>query len=274
IPANIHFEEINPYINLKETPFYIVNKLTPWDAPKNEEGMTLPRRAGISSFGFGGANAHIVLEEYIPAVRPSAVETQDPQLIVLSAKNADRLEAYIQSMLAFLEKAQIDLRDFAYTLQVGRDEMPERLALVVSTKEELQQKLGQILKHEDQPQGVYRNNLKNAKAKSDTTGIQTLVVDSADQKELLKAAELWVSGVKVDWRSLHKACLPGRLAIPTYPFARERYWISKPDTKNTEKSSLENAGIPATLHPLVHRNVSTLKEQKFASRFSREESFF
>src|SRR5215475_1032797 len=73
IPANIHFEEINPYINLKGTPFYIVDKLTPWEASTGEDGTPIPRRAGVSSFGFGGANAHVVLEEYIPPRRQSPV---------------------------------------------------------------------------------------------------------------------------------------------------------------------------------------------------------
>src|SRR5262249_3852955 len=45
IPANIHFEEINPYINLKGTPFYIVDKLTPWEAATDENGAPVPRRA-------------------------------------------------------------------------------------------------------------------------------------------------------------------------------------------------------------------------------------
>ena len=64
IPANLHLEEVNPYINLKGTPFFIADKLTPWAAPKDANGATVGRRAGVSSFGFGGANAHVVLEEY------------------------------------------------------------------------------------------------------------------------------------------------------------------------------------------------------------------
>jgi acyl transferase domain-containing protein len=93
IPANIHFEEVNPYIKLDGTPFFIADKLTPWEAPV-VNGASGPRRAGLSSFGFGGANAHIVLEEYIPAQRAVPANADEPQLIVLSAKNDDRLKAY------------------------------------------------------------------------------------------------------------------------------------------------------------------------------------
>src|SRR5262249_42272488 len=61
---SLHCEQINPYIELKGSPFYIVQENRDWEAPQDDEGNALPRRAGVSSFGFGGANAHIVLEEY------------------------------------------------------------------------------------------------------------------------------------------------------------------------------------------------------------------
>src|SRR6267142_2624025 len=168
IPANIHLEEINPYINLKGTPFYIADKLTPWEAPMGEDGAPVPRRAGVSAFGFGGANAHVVLEEYIAPERQSPARSQETQLIVLSAKNEDRLKAYVQSMRAYLEKEIVEFVDFAYTLQVERDEMPERLALVASSTEDLKQKLGEILEGGERPEGIYRNHIGKTDAKSQT----------------------------------------------------------------------------------------------------------
>src|SRR5262249_41561687 len=185
IPANIHLEEVNPYINLKGTPFYIADKLTPWKPPMGEDGSPRPRVAGVSSFGFGGANAHIVLEEYVPARRESAA--REPQLIVLSAKNEDRLRAYAQSMRAYLEKHEVELADFAYTLQVGRDEMPERLALVASSVENLKQKFEEILGGAGRPEGVWRNNVKNRGAKipaADGARGESLTREFIERKEL------------------------------------------------------------------------------------------
>ncbi|HET8887713.1 MAG TPA: SDR family NAD(P)-dependent oxidoreductase, partial [Candidatus Angelobacter sp.] len=275
IPANINFEEINPYINLKGTPFYIADKLTPWEAMTGADGLPIPRRAGVSSFGFGGANAHIVLEEYVPPKRQPSVRPQGPQLIVLSAKNEDRLRAYVQSMQAYLEKESVELGDFAYTLQVGRDEMIERLALVAASTEDLKEKFAVILNGE-MPKDCYRNNIRNKAAQSpalDSSGGEGLVHEFIEKKEFSRVAELWVSGAKIDWNLLHKAHAPKRISAPTYPFARERYWIAGAEGKTFQPRQDRGPAEIAKLHPLVHRNVSTLTTQKFSSRFSGTEFF-
>lgn len=279
IPANIHFEEINPYINLNGTPFYIADKLTPWEVPRGEHGAPVPRRAGVSSFGFGGANAHIVLEEYLPPKRQPLPEAHGLQLIVLSAKNEDRLKAYVQSMQAYLEKAEVEPIDVAYTLQVGRDEMPERLALVVSSIQDLRQKFDQILKGE-RPEDSYWNTVKSKEAKSQSpAGELEIIRNLVEEKKLSRLAELWVSGTKIDWRLLYKSGVPRRIPVPTYPFAKERYWIPEAEKAvQAERTDIlepkhDSRMTVAFLHPLVHRNVSTLEEQKFASRFSGEEFY-
>lgn len=227
IPASIHFEEINSFIDLKETPFYIVDKLRRWKAVTGENGSTVPRRAGVSCFGFGGANAHVVLEEYIPPARQAPAGAQAPQLIVLSAKNEDRLKAYTQSIHTYLESEEVELIDLAYTLQIGRDEMPERLALIVSNTEDLKQKLEEILKGE-RPKDSYRNNVTNKNAKSPIAagaGEEDFLQVLIEKKELSKLAELWVFGTKIEWRLFYNSDVPNRISIPTYPFARERYWF-------------------------------------------------
>ena len=279
IPANIHLQEVNPYINLKGTPLYIADKLTPWEAAVREDGRLLPRRAGVSSFGFGGANAHVVLEEYVPPPRRSPAGAGEPQLIVLSAKNADRLRAYVQSLSAYLEKTEVELIDLAYTLQVGRDEMPQRLALVVSSAEDLRHKLRKMLESGDTPEGGYRDSVRKKPADAqaaDGAAGEALVQALLEQRELSRLAELWVSGARIDWRSLYKDGAPRRISAPTYPFARERHWIPDEGAKTTAREEPREpvaTAAAARLHPLVHRNVSTLKEQKFASRFTGAEFF-
>lgn len=241
IPATIHFEEINPYVNLEGSPFYIVDKLTPWDAGTDENGSPVPRRVGVSSFGFGGANAHVVLEEYILRKRQSLPQEPGPQIIVLSAKNSDRLRAYLQSMQAFLQKDKPELIDLAYTLQVGRDEMQERLAFVVATMEELKQKLDSIIKGDDRPEDSYCHNVGTPESK--LTAIESAERDNlaqtlVERKDLTELAKLWVSGAKVNWHLLHKSDSPKRIAAPTYPFAKQRCWI--PEAKQRACEALKD----------------------------------
>ena len=259
IPANVHFEQLNPYINLKASPFFIADKTTPWAAPMGTDGGPLPRRAGVSSFGFGGANAHVVLEEYVRPLDPVARTRKAPCLVILSARNEDRLKAYAQRMLTHLETREINLVDFAYTLQVGRDEMSERLAFVASSVEELRQKFRDFLQGDPGDAGgpLYRARARNKKGESRP------VAASAALPEL---AKLWVSGVSVDWRALHEGAVSKRISLPTYPFARERYWVAAAAPRATQVTAVG-------LHPLIHRNTSTLREQRFSSRFSGEEFY-
>ncbi|MEO7324485.1 MAG: SDR family NAD(P)-dependent oxidoreductase [Dokdonella sp.] len=226
IPANVHFEEINPYINLAGTPFYIADKTCDWQSPRSEDGSILPRRAGVSSFGFGGANAHIVLEEHLPSaevLHNAAGNVGGPQLIVLSAKTGDRLQAYAQAMLERAEADEVDLVNFAYTLQVGRDEMPERLALVAATADELRSKLRGFL----DGHAVAGLSRGSSRARKDAAPIVSgeTVQALIDAEDFTALAAAWVTGAEIDWRRLPRARKPRRMAVPTYPFARERCWI-------------------------------------------------
>lgn len=102
IPKSLHLSELNPYISLKDSPFYLVSETRPWQRLKRDDGTEIPRMAGVSSFGFGGVNAHVIIEEY----RRAPVSVSDhltPQLFVLSAKNEERLRVYAKQMLHYLK---------------------------------------------------------------------------------------------------------------------------------------------------------------------------
>lgn len=231
LPAMLHFDTLNPYIDLDGSPFYIVGRTMPWDPPRGEDGAPLPRRAGVSAFGWGGANAHVVLEEYIAADPPAPAATE--QIVVLSARNNDRLRAYAGALTAHLRANDADLGDLAYTLQVGRDEMEERLALVASSRDQLLARLEAYLADEPEIAGAWHARIETRHAPQDDTAV--LATDPGMPLDTLALA--WVSGQRIDWSGLHP--LPRRrLSVPTYPFARERYWVGDAALPDAETGSV------------------------------------
>jgi acyl transferase domain-containing protein len=114
IPASLHFQTPNPVIDFSTSPFYVNTALRGWPA------TNAPRRAGVSSFGVGGTNAHVILEQAAPQSAP-ADPSRPWQLVVLSARTNDALEALTAKMAAYLDlHPERELADIAYTLQVGR----------------------------------------------------------------------------------------------------------------------------------------------------------
>jgi amino acid adenylation domain-containing protein/FkbH-like protein len=136
IPPSLHFKSANPKINFAESPFFVNTELRDWKS----EG---PRRAGISSFGIGGTNAHMVLEE-APEIESSR-ETRPAQLLLLSAKTTSALDQATSNLVAHFEKTSVQLSDAAFTLQTGRHHFAQRRMLVCRSAEDA----GSALKSRD-----------------------------------------------------------------------------------------------------------------------------
>ncbi|HEY0601268.1 MAG TPA: beta-ketoacyl synthase N-terminal-like domain-containing protein [Herpetosiphonaceae bacterium] len=120
IPASLHFTRANPDLHLDQTPFYVNSALSEWPASET------PRRAGVSAFGVGGTNIHIILEE----APPLAAETQSDRpwhVLPISAKTPTALDQATTQLADFLEaQPELPLADAAYTLQIGRGEFDYR----------------------------------------------------------------------------------------------------------------------------------------------------
>lgn len=124
LPPSLHFERPNPEIRFEEGPFEVSTRLEPWLAAPGA-----PRRAGINSFGIGGTNAHVILEE-APRQKPSGA-ARDLALLVLSARTARGLDTAAEQLAAHLEQhPDLPLADVSYTLRVGRREHEHRRVVV------------------------------------------------------------------------------------------------------------------------------------------------
>ena len=129
LPPSLNFDAPNPEINFENSPFYVNTKLTEWKSNGK------PRRAAVSSFGFGGTNAHVILEE-APIGEMGRWGDEEMgrkyNLLVISAKTSSALETATTNLVNHLKQhPEINLADTAYTLQVGRRVFNHRRMVIV-----------------------------------------------------------------------------------------------------------------------------------------------
>jgi acyl transferase domain-containing protein/aryl carrier-like protein len=271
---SIHCDEINPYIRLEDSPFFIVRENRPWTRLQDGNGGEWPLRAGVSSFGFGGVNSHVVVEEYAGRTAESRAATS-PVLVVLSAKTPERLKeqaAQLRQWIARHELSDGELAGVAYTLQVGREAMDHRVALTVRSMQELNAKLGDFVDGKSGVEGLHRGEVKNnnetlALFRGDEE-LREAVGKWIERGKWAKLLDLWVKGLEIEWEQLYGAGRPRRVSLPTYPFANVRCWVDTTASRNVAATA-----SAAVLHPLLHRNTSDFGAQRYSSTFTGEEFF-
>ncbi|MGW1190766.1 SDR family NAD(P)-dependent oxidoreductase [Streptomyces sp. NPDC002559] len=219
---SLHAEELNPNLALEQTPFFVQRDLAHWPGDR-------PRLASVSSFGAGGSNAHVILEEHVS--EPVADRATAEHLVVLSARTPDQLRAQAARLAEHLDGAgaRERLADIAFTLQIGREDREERLAVVATSVSGLRAALRAHLDGETDTPGVHRGTVgKPRSAVADLAADEELghllVARLARQGKLAELAELWTQGVAPDWYALHGPDTPRRISLPSYPFAHDRYW--------------------------------------------------
>ena len=142
LPPTINIETPNPKLGIEETPFYLNTESRPWAS------TGLPRRAGISSFGFGGTNFHFVLEEHDSANSPEQRLIETPEMILLNAKDPEQLKALCQEEF---EKSESDVSHQRFQELIHQsleNEIPQenaRLGFLCNSTVEVGEKLKQAL---------------------------------------------------------------------------------------------------------------------------------
>ncbi|WP_439196879.1 SDR family NAD(P)-dependent oxidoreductase [Bacillus velezensis] len=266
LAPSIHSEQLNQNIRFEKTPFYVQRKEEEW---RKESGAS-NRRAAISSFGAGGANAHVIVEEY-----QNHADTQTisgPFAAVLSAKNEDRLKEYARRLLQFTEReTKASAADIAFTLQTCREPMEDRLAVVASDLPELKEKLRTFCTEGTIGEGVYKGNVTKDFDKvfifHDQKMKDKFLEAMMETKDLNLLAKLWSFGADIQWRELYEEYTPQKVKLPLYPFAEESYWVPG------SQSAVFPETLPqqSSLHPLLDSNESTLEQQFFKTTLREKE---
>jgi acyl carrier protein len=259
IPPSLHFREANPEIDFENSPFYVNTGLLDF------ENGPHPRRAAVNSFGIGGTNAHIILEEApepsgAAVYAPPAAHIEQFHLLLLSANSPTALDTLSHNLARHLETcASIDLADVAYTLQTGRKAFKHRKIIVCSSTSEAVELLTRT------GPGLPSDRVKTAYVKHDTGAdnrgdelVQQWTANP-DVAVLTAIGELWLKGIIIDWDSFYAAHAQQRqrLRLPLYPFETRSFPTGRDVVRTTldmlyhEGRLQENTGV-AVKHPRPH----------------------
>ncbi|MEO6082657.1 MAG: SDR family NAD(P)-dependent oxidoreductase, partial [Umezawaea sp.] len=213
----VNLDQVNSKIDLRSTPFVLPDTLLDWKSSG-------PRRAGISSFGAGGANAHLVVEEYprrVPDV-PQAAE----HVFLLSAQSVTQLRTMAANLAEVVADQPLD--SLAFSSQVGRAEFAERLAVIAGDARELVHRLTVAAS------GGSDEGVEFGSAAHRLLDDSTIDANLYANRGLRTLARLWSTGEPVDW-SLLWTVRPRRVELPPYPFDLKRYWL--PDHRQAYRLS-------------------------------------
>ncbi|WP_010494699.1 non-ribosomal peptide synthetase [Paenibacillus elgii] len=221
----VHFRQPNSKISFEESPVYPNTELKDWKL----DGV--PRRCGISSFGFSGTNCHMVLEEYVPDNTapdlPSSLDS-GPLLLTLSARSETALRAMVGRYAELFERRpELDMRSVCFTANTGRSHLTHRIAVTAAGAAELRAKVIRLHCEGLAEQGVYRSGAGGT-AESPPGETETGLLHWDTLEGVAQAAQEYVRGMKIDWSSLYADRRYPRVSLPTYSFERKRCWIDVP----------------------------------------------
>ncbi|MFF3781142.1 SDR family NAD(P)-dependent oxidoreductase [Streptomyces sp. NPDC001933] len=264
---SLNSEPENPRIDFGATPFQVQRTLADWPAEQRPDGFELPRRAGISSFGAGGANAHVIIEEYAGQEAPRGAQDGE-HVVVLSAKSAERLRAHAGRMAGELRARAGELRmsEVAHQLQVRREPLPERLAVLADDPIRLAGQLEAFAEGRT-PEGAFWSTGTVA---TDRAAAREAVPQVLADRDLAGLARCWVAGAAVRWEVLYAAPLR-HVTLPAYPFAQERYWLPElPELPEAAGSEAAAAAVEGR-HPFITE--TSAEGTAFAVEFTGREFF-
>src|SRR5262249_46580770 len=159
LPPTLNCDEVNPELKLEKTPFYLNTETRPWI-----DGGESPRRAGVSAFGFGGINAHVVLEQNLGAAgeaRTSLLDEWETEVCIIQGESRQGLIASCQQLLNWLSRGpEVKYKDLAYSLNCPLPQSAYRLAIIANSLSDLEKKLTDGLQKLSDPRCATIRNAK------------------------------------------------------------------------------------------------------------------
>lgn len=219
MPPAVHFETANPELSKTAGRLFVPTR--PYACPDGQLAVM-----GVSSFGFGGIDAHMIVEQ--PPERIDTPDGRDPVFLPVSARTASALARNLNALKTFLMQpaAGLSLYDAAWTLWNGRTHWQHRAGLLVRRAGE----------------GMRISEIRDGASEADWQDM------AADRYQAV--ANAWLSGRETDWQSLFEK--PGRrMALPTYGFDRRHYRVADMTLKIPERHVAIIDGLSASRFELT-----------------------
>ncbi|MFF3323127.1 SDR family NAD(P)-dependent oxidoreductase [Streptomyces sp. NPDC002889] len=237
LPASLNFETPNPNIPLDDLGLRVNTDLSDWAHPDR------PLIAGVSSFGMGGTNAHLVLSEAPAtehAVTEHAVTEPDTRLVPIPVSG--RTPAALRAHAALLRETDLTPHDLGFSLATTRTVFRHRAVVLASNAEDLRTGMDAVANGTSAP-----NVISHAVAEVEQEPAQDAAADRTDESlaALTELAAEFVGGADVDWTAAYADVRAKRVRLPGYPFQRERYWTGEHRTPEPGTGSADAAGTDA-----------------------------
>ncbi|MTI25797.1 SDR family NAD(P)-dependent oxidoreductase [Fulvivirga kasyanovii] len=250
--------DVADLLDIPETDIYLTDTF-------DEQGMDLVRRKQFiqrvkSHFNIDLSFNDMVSHNTLALISRYCYELHTGQKP--SERNSIKEEEYDISVDL---KSRYALKEIAYTLQVGRDEFSTRLAIVTESIADLYSKLRSYVNNED---AEYYTGIVNDKKDQQYEIIDKAELSTLVQKqELLQIAQYWLEGKKILWKQLYANDKVNRISLPTYPFAKDVYWVKGGDSTQVGKQ------LQSKLTPLLDGNNSLLRKHSYNKHLTANDYF-
>jgi 3-oxoacyl-(acyl-carrier-protein) synthase/acyl carrier protein len=231
IPPLLHFSTPNSNISFPDGPLYVNDILRDWDHGSGK------RRCGINSFGFGGTNCHIVLEE-APETKRADNGHAELSLLCISARTEKALEEIVDRYSLFLSVTPCSLKEICYSAVAGRDHYGYRLSIAAESIGELKAKIKQVQEaglNCLEIDGVCYGKSSSGGNKRQGTGTGSSTNKAAEGLSLrgnpAELCRLYTEGADIDWKAVYQDRKCTKVSLPAYPLERTSYWFKEEDAK-------------------------------------------
>jgi len=215
IAPHLHFTQPSPQIDWRQWPIEIPNHLIPWPNGSSTQ------YAGVSSFGFSGTNAHIIVASAERSEVSRGMVAQAPQeqyLLCLSAAQKAPLRALAERYIDYLQQSGESFGDICYTAATGRAKLPRRVALIARNAAQAVEML----------QAWLAGRMVAGLMASATDGSVSSPQMSGDVGALQRIQKEYVHGESLRYADLASPFTACRVDLPVYPFQRKRFWFGAP----------------------------------------------